>query len=160
MDEQLVNNLKQQIIDELNLEEVKPEDIDASAPLFGDGGLGLDSIDALELIILVEKHYGLKNNRPEEGQGDIPIGQHDGRIHQSQPEINANACYGHWRHHQYRQLGKRKLAEPARLHSGIAPMQILQTVHEVPAGEIKLTNSQLAGRAGLPTDGVYHAPCC
>jgi 3-oxoacyl-[acyl-carrier-protein] synthase II len=40
-------------------------------------------------------------------------------------------------------------------HSGIAPMQILQTVHEVPAGEIKLTNSQLAGRAGLPTDGVY-----
>ena len=40
-------------------------------------------------------------------------------------------------------------------HSGIAPMQILQTVHEVPAGEIKLTNSQLAERAGLPTDGVY-----
>jgi acyl carrier protein len=68
MDEQLVNNLKQQIIDELNLEDVKPEDIDASAPLFGDGGLGLDSIDALELIILVEKHYGLKITDPKKGK--------------------------------------------------------------------------------------------
>jgi acyl carrier protein len=43
----------------LNLEEVKPEDIDENAPLFGEG-LGLDSIDALELIVLMEKDYGIK----------------------------------------------------------------------------------------------------
>lgn len=51
--------LKKQIIEELNLEDIKPEDIEDSAPLFHDG-LGLDSIDALELIVLLEKHYGVK----------------------------------------------------------------------------------------------------
>lgn len=51
--------LKQEIIEVLNLEEIKPEDIDDNAPLFGDG-LGLDSIDALELIVLMEKNYGIK----------------------------------------------------------------------------------------------------
>ena len=44
--EELVKELKQQLIDELNLEEMTPEDIDTEAPLFGDEGLGLDSIDA------------------------------------------------------------------------------------------------------------------
>ena len=58
MDE-LVLKLKSEIIEVLNLEEVKPEDIDSDAPLFGDG-LGLDSIDALELIVLMEKNYGIK----------------------------------------------------------------------------------------------------
>ena len=51
--------LKKKIIEVLNLEEVKPEDIDENAPLFGEG-LGLDSIDALELIVLMEKDYGIK----------------------------------------------------------------------------------------------------
>ena len=58
MDE-LVLKLKGEIIEVLNLEEIKPEDIDSDAPLFGDG-LGLDSIDALELIVLMEKNYGIK----------------------------------------------------------------------------------------------------
>ena len=57
--EELILNLKQEIIDVLNLEDVKPEDIDNDAPLFGEG-LGLDSIDALELIVLMEKNYGIK----------------------------------------------------------------------------------------------------
>lgn len=52
-------SLKKEIIDELNLEEMKPEDIDDDAPLFGDG-LGLDSIDALELVVLLEKYHGVK----------------------------------------------------------------------------------------------------
>ena len=56
--EELVLKLKKEIIEVLNLEEVKPEDIDNDAPLFGDG-LGLDSIDALELIVLIEKNYGI-----------------------------------------------------------------------------------------------------
>jgi len=55
----LKNELKKQIIEELNLPDIKPEDIADDAPLFGDG-LGLDSIDALELIVLIEKYHGVK----------------------------------------------------------------------------------------------------
>jgi acyl carrier protein len=51
--------LKKQIIEELNLQEIKPEDIVDDAQLFGDG-LGLDSIDALELVVLMEKYHGVK----------------------------------------------------------------------------------------------------
>lgn len=63
----LISELKGEIIEVLNLEDVKPEDIDENAPLFGDG-LGLDSIDALELIVLLEKNYGIKLNDPKEGR--------------------------------------------------------------------------------------------
>ena len=51
--ENLINDLKAQLIEELNLEDVTVEDIDTEAPLFGDEGLGLDSIDALEIILLL-----------------------------------------------------------------------------------------------------------
>lgn len=57
--EQLIYDLKKYIIEELNLEDLTPEDIDADAPLFG-SGLGLDSIDALEIILILEKYYGIK----------------------------------------------------------------------------------------------------
>ena len=57
--EDLILELKKEIIEVLNLEEVTPDDIDSDAPLFGEG-LGLDSIDALELIVLLEKNYGIK----------------------------------------------------------------------------------------------------
>ena len=63
----LVQELKQEIIKVLNLEGVKPEDIDNDSPLFGDG-LGLDSIDALELIVLLEKNYGIKLEDPGKGR--------------------------------------------------------------------------------------------
>lgn len=65
--EELVLELKKAIIEALNLEEVKPEDIDDNAPLFGEG-LGLDSIDALELIVLMEKCYGIKLKDPATGR--------------------------------------------------------------------------------------------
>ena len=65
--EQLILELKQQIIEVLNLEGMTPEDIDENAPLFGEG-LGLDSIDALELIVLMEKNYGLKLEDPKKGK--------------------------------------------------------------------------------------------
>jgi acyl carrier protein len=61
--------LKAQIIDALNLEELKPEDINDEAPLFGPEGLGLDSIDALELIVLLEKNYGIKLTDPAKAKG-------------------------------------------------------------------------------------------
>jgi acyl carrier protein len=57
--ENLISELKQRIIEALNLEEVNPDDISADDPLFGEG-LGLDSIDALELIVMMEKYYGIK----------------------------------------------------------------------------------------------------
>lgn len=65
--EELIQNLKVEIIEVLNLEEMEPDDIDTDAPLFGDG-LGLDSIDALELIVLLEKNYGIKITDPKDGR--------------------------------------------------------------------------------------------
>lgn len=65
--EDLVLELKKEIIEALNLEDITPEDIDADAPLFG-SGLGLDSIDALELIVLMERKYGIKLKDPQKGK--------------------------------------------------------------------------------------------
>mgnify|MGYP001231036668 FL=1 len=65
--EALIAKLKSEIIEVLNLTEMQPEDIDENAPLFVEG-LGLDSIDALELIVLLEKKYGLKLGTAEEGK--------------------------------------------------------------------------------------------
>jgi acyl carrier protein len=64
----LIEDLKAQIIETLNLEDITPRDIDAEAPLFGESGLGLDSIDALELIVLMDKEHGIKLHNPAEGQ--------------------------------------------------------------------------------------------
>jgi len=66
MDE-LILELKNEIIRVLNLEGVKPEDIADDGLLFGEG-LGLDSIDALELIVLLEKNYGIKLKDPTQGK--------------------------------------------------------------------------------------------
>jgi acyl carrier protein len=63
----LKEQLKKQLIAQLRLEDITPEDIDSSAPLFGDG-LGLDSIDALEIIVLLEKEYGIKLKDPKQGK--------------------------------------------------------------------------------------------
>ena len=65
--EQLIEELKKEIIEVLNLEDMKPEDIDENTPLFGEG-LGLDSIDALELIVLMEKNYGIKLQSADQGK--------------------------------------------------------------------------------------------
>lgn len=65
--EELILQLKNQIIEVLNLEDMTATDIDAEAPLFGEG-LGLDSIDALELIVLLEREYGIKLSNPAEGK--------------------------------------------------------------------------------------------
>lgn len=63
----LESKLKAEIIELLNLEEMDINDFENDAILFSDEGLGLDSIDALELIVLLEKEYGLKIASPEEG---------------------------------------------------------------------------------------------
>ncbi len=61
--EALKEEFKAKLIEALNLEDITPEDIDSSAPLFGDG-LGLDSIDALEIILILEKSYGIRLENP------------------------------------------------------------------------------------------------
>ena len=66
--ENLINELKLKVIDALNLEGMTPEDIADDAPLFGDEGLGLDSIDVLELIVFLEKNYGIRLANPQEGK--------------------------------------------------------------------------------------------
>ena len=58
--------LKKQIVEQLNLKEIKPEDIGDDQPLFVEG-LGLDSIDVLELIVLLQQEYGIKLANAEEG---------------------------------------------------------------------------------------------
>jgi acyl carrier protein len=65
--EALKTELKNHIIEQMNLEDVKVEEIVDTEPLFGEG-LGLDSIDALELIVMLETHYGIKIANPEEGK--------------------------------------------------------------------------------------------
>jgi len=65
--EALMQELKEKIIDVLNLEDINVADINDNDPLFGDG-LGLDSIDALELIVMLDKDYGIKLVDPKEGK--------------------------------------------------------------------------------------------
>ena len=65
--EDMVLELKKKMIEVLNLEDMRPDDIDDDAPLFGEG-LGLDSIDALELIVMMERSYGIKIKDPAEGK--------------------------------------------------------------------------------------------
>ncbi|MEJ6584164.1 MAG: phosphopantetheine-binding protein [Crocinitomicaceae bacterium] len=65
---ELRQTLKAQIIEQLNLEDLTPADIKNDAPLFGNDGLGLDSIDALEFIVLLESSYDIKVADPSAGK--------------------------------------------------------------------------------------------
>lgn len=67
MSAELISELKQLIINTLNLEDVSPGDIDDNEPLIG-GGLDLDSIDALELVLKLEKTYGIKVDSSEKSR--------------------------------------------------------------------------------------------
>ncbi len=64
---ELKEELKAKIIEQLNLEDVSVAEIADDDPLFGDG-LGLDSIDALELIVMLDKDYGIRLSDPKEGR--------------------------------------------------------------------------------------------
>lgn len=64
---ELTQELKEKIISQLNLEDISVEDLQDDTPLFGEG-LGLDSIDALELIVMLDKSYGIKLADPKEGR--------------------------------------------------------------------------------------------
>jgi acyl carrier protein len=64
--DKLIKDLKEQIVAQLNLQDIKPEDIGDDQPLFVEG-LGLDSIDALELIVLLQQQYHIKLSNAEDG---------------------------------------------------------------------------------------------
>jgi len=70
MPDPLIANLKQLIVDTLRLEDVAPADIPDNEPLVG-GGLSLDSIDALELVVRLEKEYGIKIATSEEAKSAL-----------------------------------------------------------------------------------------
>jgi acyl carrier protein len=65
--EELALELKKHIVEYLNLLDIKPEEINDDTPLFGPD-LGLDSIDSVELIVLLDREYGVKINNPTEGR--------------------------------------------------------------------------------------------
>jgi acyl carrier protein len=65
--DQLVLDLKKELIERLNLEGMTPDELDENMPLFGEG-LGLDSIDALEIIVLLDKNYQIKITDPKDGK--------------------------------------------------------------------------------------------
>jgi acyl carrier protein len=64
--EELMSNLKTQIIEQLSLHHLQPGDIGDDQPLFVEG-LGLDSIDALELIVLLQQQYNIKISNADDG---------------------------------------------------------------------------------------------
>jgi acyl carrier protein len=67
MIEDLIVKLKKEIIDQLQLEGMTAEEVDPEAPLFGEAGLGLDSIDVMELVVLLDENYGIKIRASKEG---------------------------------------------------------------------------------------------
>ncbi|WPR75899.1 phosphopantetheine-binding protein [Algoriphagus sp. NG3] len=64
----LQEEIKIQLIEQLNLEDLTPGDITDDQPLFGDAGIGLDSIDALEIIVMLDNHFGVVLDSPEQGR--------------------------------------------------------------------------------------------
>lgn len=64
----LQEELKKHLIEQLNLEDMSPEEIDNDQPLFGDSGIGLDSIDALEIIVILDNEFGVVLDNPEMGR--------------------------------------------------------------------------------------------
>jgi acyl carrier protein len=62
-----VEKLKKILVEDLNLQELSPGDIDENAPLFGEG-LGLDSLDAVELIVIIQKRFGIEIQNLDEGK--------------------------------------------------------------------------------------------
>lgn len=68
LEENLREQLKKIIIEELNLEDINTSEIKDDDPLFGDEGLGLDSLDAVELVVLIQKHFAVEIKDMEEGR--------------------------------------------------------------------------------------------
>lgn len=64
---ELAHRLKRMIIERLKLEDITPEDVSDDDPIF-DGGLGLDSLDALDLVLLLEKEFNVRIKDPQQAR--------------------------------------------------------------------------------------------
>ena len=71
MPDPLVSRLKIIIVEALRLDDVRPEDIPDDEPLFGSSRFGLDSVDALELVVRLEKEFGIKISSSEESRAAL-----------------------------------------------------------------------------------------
>ena len=65
--DELKQELKKLLVRELSLEDIAPEDIEDGTPLFGDEGIGLDSLDGVELVVMLQRHYGLEVKEMQKG---------------------------------------------------------------------------------------------
>lgn len=65
--QEIKRELKKLLVEHLALEDIKPEDIGDDMPLFGDG-VGLDSLDGVEVVVLLQRHYGLDVKDMQKGQ--------------------------------------------------------------------------------------------
>lgn len=139
--ENLELQLKQQIIEALNLEEITAEEIATDAPLFGEG-LGLDSIDALEITLLLEKHYGIRLANPAEAK---PIFHSSPRWPTiSVKTANEHSRPGHRDHLGTRQRGRGDAGGPAAGRSGIGKPTLFRSAVDVPVGEVRRDNRRSA----------------
>jgi len=66
--DEVKQKLKQLLVENLSLEGMKPEDIGDEMELFGDGGVGLDSLDAVEVVVILNRHYGLEVKDMQKGR--------------------------------------------------------------------------------------------
>lgn len=65
--DELKEELKRLLIQDLSLEDIEPEDIEDDTPLFGDEGVGLDSLDGVELVVMLQRNYGLEVKEMQKG---------------------------------------------------------------------------------------------
>ncbi|MFP4027658.1 MAG: phosphopantetheine-binding protein [Candidatus Brocadiia bacterium] len=65
--DELKKELKRLLIQDLSLEDIEPEDIEDDTPLFGDEGVGLDSLDGVELVVMLQRNYGLEVKEMQKG---------------------------------------------------------------------------------------------
>lgn len=152
--EELIDKLKVELIEALNLEEITPEDIDSEAPLFGDDGLGLDSIDALEIILILERNYGIKIENPAKGKEIFysvrtwqttspPIRNEEDLCHRSGSDFG----------HRERSGRKSGFLESRQTRHG--ENHPFPTALDVPVSEVKQSNEELKKLLSLPSGKTY-----
>lgn len=66
--DEIKQNLKDLLVENLSLEDVEPGEIEDDMPLFGDDGLGLDSLDGVEIVVMLQRHYGLDVKDMQKGR--------------------------------------------------------------------------------------------
>ncbi len=153
--DKLMSDLKKQIVEQLNLQDIKPDDIGDDQALFVEG-LGLDSIDALELIVLLQQHYDIKLSNAEDGpkvfrtvrtMAEYITAHQAQKVYMGAPVyiagVGAISAIGN--------NTRECLASFEKGKAGMADMRYLHSEHanKIPVAEVKLSNKELAAKSGL-----------